>query len=188
MTRSASGRSSRLGGLNPTDVSVEYTIGDKRRVTTSNVECICAPRYMIRKVELFPGDVLSRQMIGANVGTTATDWFRERRIPMADIAREKANEFVGRSRPSAYIGKIGTSFYLGTSKPIVIGQVDGVRVTAALVEPEQLTAYPVICPLTVTKLVDPSGSAAVRRRRHHHDPLREHGRWRRSRTSSSATA
>jgi uncharacterized repeat protein (TIGR01451 family) len=147
----------RLGGLNSTDVSVEYSIDDKRRVTTSNVECICAPRYMIRKVVLFPGDVLSRQMIGANVGTMATDWVRERRMPMVDIAREKANEFAGRSRPMAYIGKIGTSFFLGTSKPIVIGQVDGIRVAGALVEPEQLTAYPVICPLTVTKLVDPSG-------------------------------
>jgi uncharacterized repeat protein (TIGR01451 family) len=147
----------RLGGLNPTDVSVEYSVGDKRSVTTSNVECICAPRYMIRKVVMFPGDVLSRQLIGANVGTMSTDWLRERRMPMADIAREKANEFVGRSRPSIYIGKIGTSFYLGTSKPIAIGQVEGIRVTGALVEPEELTAYPILCPLTVTKLIDPSG-------------------------------
>jgi len=147
----------RLGGLNPTDVSVEYSEGDKRRVTTSNVECICAPRYMIRKVIIFPGDILSRQMIGSNVGITVSGWVRERRTPMVDIARDKANEFVGRSRPSIYIGKIGTSFYLGTSKPVVIGQVEGVRVAGALVEPEQLTAYPVICPLTVTKLIDPTG-------------------------------
>jgi uncharacterized repeat protein (TIGR01451 family) len=147
----------RLGGLNPTDVSVEYSVGDKRRVTTSNVECICAPRYMIRKVELFPGDVLSRQLIGSHIGISQPGWVRERRMPMVDIARDKANEYVGRSRPSIYIGKIGTSFYLGTSKPVVIGQVEGVRVAGALVEPEQLTAYPVICPLTVTKLIDPTG-------------------------------
>ncbi len=30
------GRDRQLGGLNPTDVGVEYTIGGKRRVTTSN--------------------------------------------------------------------------------------------------------------------------------------------------------
>jgi uncharacterized repeat protein (TIGR01451 family) len=147
----------RLGGLNPSDVSVEYSVGDKRRVTTSNVQCICAPRYMIRKVELFPGGILAKQMISANIGTTGTGWLRERQMPMAGIGRDKANEFVGRSRPSAYIGKIGTSFYLGTSKPVAIGQVDGIRVTGALVEPEQLTAYPTLCPLTVTKLIDPSG-------------------------------
>ena len=76
---------------------------------------------------------------------------------MADTAHEKANEYVGRSRPSAYIGRVGLSFYIGTSRPTAIGQIEGVRVAGALVEPEQLTAYPVICPLTVTKVIDPSG-------------------------------
>jgi uncharacterized repeat protein (TIGR01451 family) len=151
------GPNQRLGGLNPTDVGVEYTMNGKRRVTTSNVGCICAPRYMIRRTEILPGGIDARQMLIENVGRSSSAWLRERQMAMADIAREKANAFVGRSRPSAYIGKIGTSFFIGTSKPSAIGQIEGLKVVAALVEPEQLTAYPVLCPLTVTKLIDPAG-------------------------------
>ena len=147
----------RLGGLNPSDVGVEYTMNGKRRVTTSNVECICAPRYMIARSDLFPGGIDTRVTLGENLALRTPGGLRERRMAMTDIAREKANEFNGTVRPSAYIGRVGTSFFIGMSRPSAIGQVEGVRVVGALVEPEQLTAYPVICPLTVTKLVDPTG-------------------------------
>ena len=110
-------------------MGVEYSVGDKRRVTTSNVECICSPRYMIRKVELFPGDVLSRQLIGSHIGITQPGWVRERRMPDGRY-RPRQGQRVCRPHPGrrSYIGKIGTSFFLGTSKPVVIGQVEGVRV------------------------------------------------------------
>lgn len=146
-----------LGGLNPTDVGVEYTTDGKRRVTTSNIACICSPRYMIARTELLPGGVDVRLKPMANVGRSGTAWFRERLMPMADIGREKPVSFVGRTRASAYVGRVGTSFFIGTSKPVAIGQVEGVKVQGAVVEPEQLTAYPVLCPLTVTKVVDPPG-------------------------------
>jgi uncharacterized repeat protein (TIGR01451 family) len=63
----------------------------------------------------------------------------------------------GAVRPSVYVGKVGVAFYIGSTKPLVVGQVEGVKVTGALVEPEQLTAFPTLCPLTVTKTVDPPG-------------------------------
>ena len=119
----------RLGGLNPTDVSVEYSGG--RQAPRDDLE---------RRVHLRPalhdpqGRTLPRRRPVAAVDRRARRHHRapagcaNGAMPMADIAREKANEFVGRSRPSIYIGKIGTSFYLGTSKPIAIGQVEGVRV------------------------------------------------------------
>ena len=48
------GPGDQLGGLNPTDVGVEYTVGGKRKVTTSYVVCICSPRYACRRAELLP--------------------------------------------------------------------------------------------------------------------------------------
>ena len=57
----------------------------------------------------------------------------------------------------AYVGKVGTSFFIGTQRPAVVAQMYGVKVEAAYVEPVQLTAYPTLCPLTVTKVVDPPG-------------------------------
>src|SRR5262249_52964240 len=44
----------RLGGLDPTDVALTYTLGGKRRVATSNEVCVCSPRYVIRRVDLSP--------------------------------------------------------------------------------------------------------------------------------------
>lgn len=145
----------KLGGLNPTDVGLEYTIGGKRRVTTSNMVCICSPRFMIRRVELLPGGVDARLMIATNTSQSHTSWIRERAAPMLELAREKANEYVGRTRPSAYVGRVALGMFIGTDKPVAIGQVSGVKVEGALVELEQLTGYPMT--LTVTKSVDPSG-------------------------------
>ena len=147
----------RLVGLNPTDVGVEYTIGGKRRVTSSCPTCICAPRYMIRRAELTPTGFEGRQVLAAHDARMLPLGFKERVAPMAEITREKIVEFVGRTRPSGYVGRIGLSFFIGTTKPVAVGQVAGVKVTAALVELEQLTAFPTLCPLTVAKVVDPPG-------------------------------
>jgi uncharacterized repeat protein (TIGR01451 family) len=153
----AIGLDKKLAGLNPTDVGVEYTVSGKRHVTTSSMVCICAPRYMIRRVDILPTGFDTKQLIVTQNSREVPSWLKERTAPMAEIAREKANEAIGRMRPSAYVGRLGTSFFVGTSKPVAIGQVEGVKVQGALVEPEQLTAYPTLCPLTVTKLVDPPG-------------------------------
>jgi uncharacterized repeat protein (TIGR01451 family) len=150
------GLDGRLGGLNPTDVAFEYTIDGKRRVATSNVVCICSPRFMIRRVELLPGGIDVRLMIASSVSQSGPSWFRERAAPMLDIGREKANELVGRTRPSAYVGRVALGFFIGSERPSAIGQVYGVKVEAALVEPEELTGYPMM--LTVCKSVDPPGA------------------------------
>jgi uncharacterized repeat protein (TIGR01451 family) len=151
------GPEGQLGGLNATDVGVEFTINGKRRVTTSNVASICAPRFLIRRADVLPNGLINMQAIVANVGQMGSATIKERVAPMADIAREKANEYNGRVRASIYVGKIGTSFFINTSKPIAIAQVEGVQVQGALVEPEQLTASPSLGPLTVTKIIDPPG-------------------------------
>jgi uncharacterized repeat protein (TIGR01451 family) len=151
------GPGGRLGGLDPTDVGVEYTTGGKRRVATSNVVCICAPRFMVRRVELLPSGFDHHQQLAAHVGAVGAGFIKERRAAMVDIALVRPGGIQGTVRPSAFVGKVGLSFFLGSERPLVVGQVEGVKVIGALVEPEQLTAYPTLCPLTVTKTVDPPG-------------------------------
>jgi uncharacterized repeat protein (TIGR01451 family) len=151
------GPQGQLAGLTPSNVGVEFTVDGKRRVTTSNVAELIAPRFLIRRVEEIPNGLENAWAIAANEGRMGFATMKERQAPMAEIAREKANEYAGRSRASAYVGKIGSSFYVGTSKPIAIAQIEGVQVQGALVEPEQLTASPSLGPLTVTKLIDPPG-------------------------------
>jgi uncharacterized repeat protein (TIGR01451 family) len=151
------GRGDRLGGLNPTDVGVEYTIGGQRRVATSNVVCICAPRFMIRRAELAPSGLNVAQGVASRAAAQAAGVINDRQAAMVGVGVERPLGVAGGVRPAAYVGKVGLSFYLGTTRPLVVGQVDGVKVTGALVEPEQLTAFPTLQPLTVTKAVDPPG-------------------------------
>jgi uncharacterized repeat protein (TIGR01451 family) len=146
----------RLGGLDPTDVGVEYTIAGRRRVTTScNVVCICSPRFMIQRVEQAPGGLTLPFAPSDLIATKAPGRFQERVPTMAFVGRENPTELEGKVKLSAYIGKVGTSFFIGSSRPSVIAQIEGVKITAALVEPEELTNTS--CPLTVTKDVTPSG-------------------------------
>jgi uncharacterized repeat protein (TIGR01451 family) len=60
-------------------------------------------------------------------------------------------------RPRVFVGPVILGFFIGSSRPSVLGQIEGVAVHAVVVEPEVITAYPGAAPLTVTKSVDASG-------------------------------
>jgi uncharacterized repeat protein (TIGR01451 family) len=151
------GPNGRLGGLNPTDVGVEFTMSGKRRVTTSNVVCLCVPRFVIQRAELVPGGLDVPVAMKGNVVAVGLEAMRDRHAAMGEIGREKPVGFAVQLRPKGFIGKVGTAFFIGSSRPSVVGQIEGVAVTGAVVEPEVLTAYPSSCPLTVTKTVDSAG-------------------------------
>lgn len=154
------GPNNRLGGLDPTDVGVEYTIAGRRRVTCSNVVCICSPRFLIRRAELVPvGLVLPIQAI--ETAAARGPMIHHERLPvMAEIGREKPTELAGRIRPMAYVGRVAPGLFIGTIRPNVHAQIEGVKIEAAYVEPEVITG-PVLCPLTVTKEINPSGPVPV---------------------------
>jgi len=151
------GPNGRLGGLNPTDVGVEYTVNGQRKVTTSNVVCLCVPRFVIQRADVAPIGINVPVGVVSSVGSVGVLATSERQAAMAEIARERPVAVAARVRTMAFIGKVGSTFFVGSERPVVIGQVEGVKVVGALVEPEQLTAYPSLCPLTVTKSVDPAG-------------------------------
>ncbi|MFO0805237.1 MAG: hypothetical protein U0791_19200 [Gemmataceae bacterium] len=150
------GPNNKLGGLNPTDVGVEFTIGGKRKVATSNIVCLCVPRFAIKRAEIAPeGFDIQIGMKGLQ-GTHTPQGYRERMAAMSEIGREKPVGNISTLRPRSYVGAVGTSFFIGSSRPTILGQVDGVAVKGAVVEPEVLTIYP-SAPLTVTKSVDADG-------------------------------
>lgn len=78
-------------------------------------------------------------------------------MPAAVTGRDQPGEFAGRVRPAIYLGRLATGVMIGTARPSLLAQVSGVKVEGTYVEPEQLTAYPTLCPLTVTKSIDPPG-------------------------------
>jgi|GEM_PF-884796 uncharacterized repeat protein (TIGR01451 family) len=144
----------RLGGLNVTDVAAEYTILDKRRVATSNLVCLCVPRFAIRRVET--GLV--------NLETTVGPQFTEQQTsqlvvsntipPQAVVARVKPVEVDGAIRPAQQIGREGINVAVHTTAPKAIATSIGTAVAAAAVAPEELNLGG---PFVITKEVSPDG-------------------------------
>ena len=144
-----------LGGLDPTDVGVEFTMGGKRQVLSSNVVCICVPRYVVQRVDLVPNGLRYAEGPRWEHHYTGQAEFRTRNGPRAEIGREKPVGAIAPIKPMAYVEAEGTTLFVSSSRPNIIGQVEGVLIEGSLVEPEQITAYPNVCPLSVTKSVDP---------------------------------
>jgi uncharacterized repeat protein (TIGR01451 family) len=153
----AIGPNSRLAGLDPTDVGVAYTLRGQRKVATSNIVPLCVPRFAIQRAELAPGGLLVRQSPLGFQNEFAPQGFHDRVAVMDTVGREKPVGVVAQQGPKAYVGPIGTSFFFGLSRPSGMAQRDGLAVTAAVVEPEVITAFPGAAPLTVTKSVDAKG-------------------------------
>jgi uncharacterized repeat protein (TIGR01451 family) len=151
------GPGGRIGGLNPTDVGVEYSIAGKRKVATSNVVCLCVPRFAIHRAEIVSEGYKVDVIIRGAIGASAAQGVRERAAAMAEVGREKPVGVLASQRPRVFVGPVILGFFIGSSRPSVLGQIEGVAVHAVVVEPEVITAYPGAAPLTVTKSVDASG-------------------------------
>jgi uncharacterized repeat protein (TIGR01451 family) len=149
------GPGGKLGGLDPTDVGVEYTLGGRRKVTTSNLVCLCSPRFLINRSEVAANGMKVAVVAAAANAELGPTLIRDRRAPMAEVGRERPTELDARLRTSAFVGKVGVGFFVGGQRPVVHAQISGVKVEAALVEPHVLTGP--YCPFTVTKSVDPAG-------------------------------
>src|SRR5262249_45496686 len=88
-----------LGGLNPTDVSAEYTQGDKRRVTTSNRVCVCVPRFAVQRAEVSPGGLQLAMKLESDFQAYNVSSLLTRTAAQAVYDRLKPTEFKNRIRP-----------------------------------------------------------------------------------------
>jgi uncharacterized repeat protein (TIGR01451 family) len=148
----------RLGGLNPTDVALEYTLNGRRRVKTSNPVCICVPRFVIRRVDVGLGGL--RVVAGPDsVVQTVGGLVAINRIPVGGVAnRLKPVEFVSRLRSAILVNVEGVHTFVGLSAPEILASAAGVAVVSTAVGPEEVTN---IHDLTVTKEVEPAGPVQI---------------------------
>jgi len=149
------GPGGRLGGLNPTDVALEYTADRKRRVATSNEVCICAPRYVIRKFEAAPGGVqlaagvaFAEQASGPRVNSRNV-------APQAYATRAKPVLLEGRERPAITFVKEGVAVAEALQNVQAITTLEGVKVLVGTVEADEITNAP--NRMVVAKSVEPAG-------------------------------
>src|SRR5262249_28683922 len=129
----------RLGGLNTTDVALEYTLNGKRRVTTSNQVCICVPRFAIRRVDLAATGL--RVVAGPDlISQLAAGVVMLNRVPAMAVAnRSKPIGFVTRLRSALIVNVQGAHTFVGMSAPQIVASASGVRVVSTAVEPEEIT-------------------------------------------------
>jgi uncharacterized repeat protein (TIGR01451 family) len=148
----------RLGGLNPTDVALEYTLNGKRRVKTSNRVCICVPRYVIRRVDVGLSGL--RVVAGPDsIKQTAGGIVAVNLIPLGSVAnRLKPVGFVSRLRSALIINVEGVHTFVGLTAPQAVATAAGVRVVSTAVGPEEITN---VNDLTVTKEVEPAGPVQI---------------------------
>ena len=149
------GLGGRVGGLNPTDVALEYTAGGKRRVATSNAVCVCSPRYVIRRADVLPGGVRSNSALDAAVNVVGRAVASSNLPPMAVANRMKPVGYVSRLRSAITVSRNGIHSFIGVSGPQAVATVSGVKAVLTVVEPDEITSYP--NEVVVTKSVSPTG-------------------------------
>lgn len=153
--RAGIGPGGRLGGLDVTDVVAEYTRGDKREATVSNVVCLCSPRFVMRRVERLAGGLTSTLSPGGATQVVVRSVFKQRAYAEEVIGRERTLGLISRQRPAEFdaltvLHALGTAVHLRG-----FGSASGVQVAAGVVQPDELTSLP--NRLVLTKSVEPTG-------------------------------
>jgi hypothetical protein len=144
-----------LGGLDATDVVAEFTRGDRREATVSNVVCLCAPRFVIRRVELMSGGLANAVAPGGTVQVVSRSVFRYRSYAEEMLGRERTLGLIARQRPAEF-DALTVLHALGTSVKLRgFASTSGIQVAAVIVQPDELTSFP--SRLMLTKSVDPAG-------------------------------
>lgn len=145
----------KLGGLDPTDVGAEYTVGGKRRVATSNQVCVCSPRFVIRKVELNLGSLHFAGGLDAFHQQTGRKTLSTK-LPAEMVSqRLKPIGAVGRLKLSILLVHQGVASFVDVAAPQAFAKSEGLKLVGSFVEPEEITSIP--NELVLTKSVEPSG-------------------------------
>ncbi len=149
------GPNGQAGGLDPTDVVAEYTFGNKRKIGTSNVVCICVPRFVTRRSDVVSSGFQALQVAGGATQVVTRSVFRQRAASEVAVAREKTLGLSGKERPSAAVALTMLHSFGSRTRLEATFSVSGVVELATVTEPDELSNYP--GDLTITKSVDPKG-------------------------------
>ena len=128
----------RLGGLMPTDTSAEFTVGDKKKVTTSNTVCICAPRFVVRRVEQGAIGFANIVRPQAGIERISSAVLRVNQPPMVLASREKPAGILEMIHPQIQRGTQRTSVASSREGARAIYKVDSAKIMTGASEPEEV--------------------------------------------------
>lgn len=152
------GPDGRLHGLNPTDVSAEYTVLGVRRVATSNRVCVCVPRFAVQRAEIGPGgiQIAAKPEAASQAYNVASLLIR---VPVQSVFnRVKPVGVVSLLRPQAQVGAQGLDVLVWTTRPMAVANARGLQVIATAVGPEEATNFDgfVVC-----KTINPATGVTI---------------------------
>jgi uncharacterized repeat protein (TIGR01451 family) len=146
-------------GLDPTDVSAEYTQGTKRKVTTSNEVCICSPRFVARTAEATSSGMRAARRLGTEFAVVVHATYGQETQAQAVLARDRTAEIDARVRPSLALTVDRLAAFVRGSRPIAVAATKGTLVVVAAKEADEITSYP--DQLVVTKSVEPKSAVQI---------------------------
>lgn len=147
-----------LGGLTPTDTAAEFTVGDKKRVTTSNTVCICAPRFLVRRVEMGANGLQTAQRPEAGLQRTPPSVIAQKSAPVLVLARERTMFLRTFIHPQSVRADTGVGVVTHDVGLKAVFQLESVRVVKAYVEPDEVQNAD---DFLLTKEVDPKENVKV---------------------------
>lgn len=148
-----------LGGLDATDVALEYSQGTKRKVATSNRVCICVPRFAVQKVELNPKGLYFAYRLQGWQQREASSAARSLTLTAAVADRLKPIGFDLRIRPMEQVGRQGAEILLSATSVKATFNFNGTQVVKSSVEPDELVNFP--NEMAVTKSVEPKAGVKI---------------------------
>lgn len=149
------GPNGQIGGLDPTDVVAEYTFGNKRKVGTSNIVCICVPRFVARRSDIIASGFQALTGAGGATQVVTRSVFSQRAASEVAVQREKTLGVIGKDRPSAAVALTMLHAFGSRTRLEATYSASGVRAIGSIAEPDELSNFP--GDLTITKSVDPKG-------------------------------
>jgi uncharacterized repeat protein (TIGR01451 family) len=150
------GPDGKLGNLNASDSSIEYTQENgKRKVAPSNRICVLVPRYAIARQEITPAG------IGSSLASSALNGGKSRqelhnRIPPAqttNVIQLAANS--GKLVPAGMQSKVALHGFDQVKGVQIVGSLAGIKVAGKVQEPDEITAYPYCEPISLFKWSEP---------------------------------
>jgi uncharacterized repeat protein (TIGR01451 family) len=148
-----------LGGLDSTDVALEYTQAAKRKVATSNKVCICVPRFAVQKVELNPKGLYFAYRLQSWQQREASSAARTTTLPQAVSDRLKPVGLELPIRAMEQVGRQGAEVILSASSVQATFNFNGTQVVKSAVEPDELVNFP--NEMVVTKAVEPKSGVKI---------------------------
>jgi len=146
----------RLFGLNPSDTSMEYSIGKRRKVTTSNKVCICVPRFVAFVVDTVPNGFQGARNPGVTKLGVGGSALIAKRLPTYTRQADIVALLRVQNALRLTISEFGLAQTLYMNKPEAIATLNGTHVIGEYVGLDELTASP-DCGLMLMKWVEPRG-------------------------------